>query len=211
MPIAARHATSVVDRSPLPRTLKVKFRYFEQGLSINPGSGTLATYDFYANSCYDPNNTGTGHQPMGFDELMAMYRHGTVIAASATVHLTNGDTSNEVIAGIAVSETNTSILSLSSMIEYGNCQYATLSKGNLDGDNAVLRVNVNPNKFLGIKNPLDATDHRFSDSANISGDGVFFRVFAAAADGSTDVNVTVFSIDITYVCILMEPAQLTGS
>jgi hypothetical protein len=45
-------------------------RYAEQ-MTFNPGSATNSSNVFSANGCYDPNVTGTGHQPYGFDEYCA--------------------------------------------------------------------------------------------------------------------------------------------
>lgn len=45
-------------------------RYCEQ-LTFNPGSASSSNNTFSINGCYDPNITGTGHQPYGFDEYCA--------------------------------------------------------------------------------------------------------------------------------------------
>ena len=37
------------------------------------------------NSLFDPNLSGLGHQPRGFDQLMAVYEKYTVVAAKITV------------------------------------------------------------------------------------------------------------------------------
>lgn len=43
--------------------------------------GALATYVFRANSLYDPNETGGGHQPYLFDQYMALYTTYVVYGA----------------------------------------------------------------------------------------------------------------------------------
>jgi hypothetical protein len=43
-------------------------RYCEQ-VTFNPGATTASSNTFSATGLYDPNITGTGHQPYGFDEL----------------------------------------------------------------------------------------------------------------------------------------------
>lgn len=41
------------------------------------------------NSCYDPNHTGTGHQPTYFDQLSERYRHYRVLGAHVKLVVTN--------------------------------------------------------------------------------------------------------------------------
>lgn len=69
-------STSLVKRHPLSPTYKAVLPYFETGLSINPAAGgVVGSYVFQINGPYDPNVTGIGHQPLGFDQLMLMYEH----------------------------------------------------------------------------------------------------------------------------------------
>lgn len=61
-----------------------KLRYNDYGV-IDITSGVLGTYVFSLSGLYDPNITGTGHQPMGFDQLMAFYEHYHVLRCKAIV------------------------------------------------------------------------------------------------------------------------------
>lgn len=40
---------------------------------LNATSGSLATYTWKANSLFDPDSTGGGHQPYGFDQFKTYY------------------------------------------------------------------------------------------------------------------------------------------
>lgn len=49
---------------------------YAETIALTSGSETNVTvYEFSANSLYDPNKTGTGHQPMGRDEVAGMYQN----------------------------------------------------------------------------------------------------------------------------------------
>lgn len=62
-----------------PKMLKFKHKYATQ---VNvTDSGALAHYQFRANGLYDPDITGTGHQPSWYDNLTAIYDHYTVIGS----------------------------------------------------------------------------------------------------------------------------------
>jgi len=64
-------------KQALPKQLFNTVRYVDW-FTFNFTSG-LGTYVFSANSLFDPNTTGTGHQPLVFDQLAALYNHYTVL------------------------------------------------------------------------------------------------------------------------------------
>lgn len=62
-------------------TMKVTLKYTETITLTTGALGVFATYFFAANGMFDPNITGVGHQPMYYDQYMALYNHYTVIAS----------------------------------------------------------------------------------------------------------------------------------
>lgn len=59
--------------------------YYDYGQTLLSSAGLATTRFFSANGLYDPDITGTGHQPMGFDQLMLFYEQATVLNSSITV------------------------------------------------------------------------------------------------------------------------------
>ena len=49
-------------------------------------SGIPKTYNFRANSIFDPDLSGVGHQPMGHDEMSTVYDHYCVIGSKIKCH-----------------------------------------------------------------------------------------------------------------------------
>lgn len=70
-----------------PQSMSTMLRYVEK---INMGSigatGNVIQNQFIANGAYDPNYTGTGHQPRGFDQFMAGYETYTVTGSKISVN-----------------------------------------------------------------------------------------------------------------------------
>lgn len=71
-------------KTPLPMSLSNTVKYVEPIDITLSGSGA-GTYVFSCNGLYDPNITGTGHQPLYFDQYMALYRHYTVMKSNIKV------------------------------------------------------------------------------------------------------------------------------
>lgn len=78
-------------KGPFPLQTTTTLRYVETvGLAISSGSGY---YIYSCNGMYDPNITSTGHQPMGFDQLMGIYNHYKVKRSS--IRIKNVSTINQ--------------------------------------------------------------------------------------------------------------------
>lgn len=75
---ARRPQTSLVNKAlhPLPQRYITKMKYSEV-ISTGAVSGA---YAMNLNSIYDPNRTGVGHQPYGFDTLASLYNRYRVIS-----------------------------------------------------------------------------------------------------------------------------------
>lgn len=70
-----------------PRVQMVRMTYFEQ-IRIDP-AGSPAHYVFRANSVFDPNYTGIGHQPMYHDQYAEVYLHYKVVSSKIDITGTN--------------------------------------------------------------------------------------------------------------------------
>lgn len=70
-------------KGPFPPQYTATLRYQETvPIAHNSGAGS---YIFTCNGLYDPNVTGTGHQPMGFAQLMTLYNHYKVTRSSIKI------------------------------------------------------------------------------------------------------------------------------
>jgi len=79
-----RRGSTKLPKFGFPTLLKLRHRYVDQ-ISFSSTAGSLNVKTFSCNSLYDPDIAGAGHQPMYFDNLMAIYDHYTVIASRITV------------------------------------------------------------------------------------------------------------------------------
>ncbi len=59
---------------PLPTRFRTRLRYSETATFTTGAAGIVGTGQLWRlNSLFDPNQTGIGHQPYGFDQLAAFY------------------------------------------------------------------------------------------------------------------------------------------
>lgn len=70
----------------VPDRVITKFKYQDQ---IYLTSATTVQHVFRINSLYDPDSTGTGHQPRGYDQWAAMYEKYRVNACKVSVSIVN--------------------------------------------------------------------------------------------------------------------------
>jgi len=67
-----------------PLVAKAKLVYCD---TLNLGVGPQTWWKWRANSVYDPDYSVTGHQPLYFDQFMAIYDHFYVVSSKCTIEL----------------------------------------------------------------------------------------------------------------------------
>lgn len=75
--------------SPIPQRQIVKMKYAQ---NINTAVTTAYNWKFNLNSIFDPDFTGSGHQPYGHDQLAALYNRYRVISCSYVITAYSGAT-----------------------------------------------------------------------------------------------------------------------
>lgn len=106
---------------PFAQRYITKMKYSE-ALGLN-GAGPLA-YRWSLNSLWDPNFSGTGHQPYGFDTLQTIYNRYRVIACSYVISVSPNDANYLRIASLPANE-QVNTLSLSEMCENPRAKFIT--------------------------------------------------------------------------------------
>jgi len=192
--------------APMGKSFKFKTRYHEDSLTVDPGiGGTVASHVFSANGLYDPNITGTGHQPLGFDQLMLMYDHYNVIGCRARIDFQNQDSSDIVRVGCYVSDDVTVITDPVKIIENGLGKHMMLSDAKSGAGVKSMTIGTSIKKFFKSK-VLSDDKLRGSVAANPA-EGLYFHVWADCPAG-TDPAAVLFNITLEYIAILTEPKKL---
>lgn len=204
-------SSNIIGKPLFPKRIVVRMMYAEPQIgSINPGAaGVAASYVFRANSIYDPNFTGTGHQPMGFDQMMTMYQNFVVLGSKITCTFNNSDTTNHVIVGIYLSSNSTVISDLSNLIENGNCVFSNLSDSDTSNSVVTLTKMHSPKKWFGVRNIVD--DDLFQGTSSADATNLSFYHCFAAANSASDPGSVGLSVRIEYIVMFKEPVNLSSS
>lgn len=215
---AARTALVVSRRTRIPRprlTLAgqpkskvVKMRYADQ-IALNAGIGAAAFYTFRAGSIFDPDYTGTGHQPMGHDQWAQFYNHYVVLGAKITVTFSNEDAGDPMIAGVLLNDdTSLTSATVTSIIENGKGAYCHLDTG---GGPGIRRISqkYSAKKFFKC-DVKDRTDLKATFGTNPTEDA-YFVVWTAAMNTGSDPSVVYATVKIDYIVLMSEPKDFGPS
>jgi hypothetical protein len=194
--------------TPLPHKLKAHLKYVTYATlaaGVTPGVNVYS-----ANGCYDPDITGAGHQPRGFDQLIALYDHYVVTKSHIKAEFTN--TSGSCVCGIQLQSSSTAQSDYVDYAEQARCEFSIAPYVITSGAVERTRVHTLPfaaQEFMGIPDPVTSTKLQGGVSANPT-DQAFFHVFMQALDGSTGAANNVL-VSIEYEVVFIEPVPVASS
>lgn len=196
---------------PLGNFRKIVTRYVENQISINPTTaGAADTYVFSANGLFDPNITGIGHQPIGFDQLMLMYDHYTVIGSKIKCTFVNTDNITPAQVGISLRDVPTPEIDIRRSIENSLCKYRTVgSSGSGDSNKTVITYKFSTKKFFKKSQIIAESDYKGSISSNPT-EQAYFHCWGAPIINVDPTAIQLF-VEIEYIVLLTEPKLLNLS
>jgi hypothetical protein len=142
----------------------VKMKY-SSTLRLTPTLADNDDYFFRANSIFDPDYTGSGHQPYTHDTWQTIYNHYKVLGATIKLKATC-TTDTPVLVGIRLSDDATAEQDLDSLLESNDCRHSIGQS----------------------KEKLMVVSHRFNSNTTLPESGPQ----AVAAFGSNPSEVTFF-------------------
>lgn len=196
---------------PMPKTTRTTLRYVSRGSFVNPSAGGLAaTWIFSANGLYDPDISGIGHQPVGFDQLMGMYDHYTVLGAKIVIDVRNDDSTNPQLFGVAVRDSLAAETDPVVLIENGNVDYRLLNNGPNTPCQTRITMSTNIASYLGRKSILSDPECK-GDSTSNPTEQVAFHCFGFTLGPGVDGGTMTFVATIDYDVVFHERKMLSKS
>lgn len=184
---------------PFPPMQRAILRYVED-FNLNATLVAPAHQLMRANSIFDPNATGIGHQPYGHDQYSQIYHHYRVDKSICTVTTASTGTNN--IVGIGIQSDGTLMSTPTAIRERKGCTWTTLSSY------------AQPAKLTNVWTrkstfPADADGYTASFGENPD-EECFFDVFTVS-NGTVDPGAIQISVAMTYYVTMYEPRNLGGS
>jgi len=118
-------STNIVGRAlnPISQNYVCKLKYCSAVVTNNAGQ-----YVFNLNSLFDPDLTGVGHQPYGYDQLAVLYNRYRVIGTSWHVTCLK-QSAPVVLAALPANETTSGIITCSEMRENPRAKFINQNPG----------------------------------------------------------------------------------
>lgn len=190
-----------------------KLRYVAR-ITLNASASAIATHFFSCNSLFDPDRTGTGHQPMGYDEWATYYSHYTVIGSKCTAEFTpdNNGTAATSIVMLRKQLVNSSSSTIEDLMENGMVEYR-LVNNIVNGGKAreKLMETFSPKQFFGLDNIKDNRTIVGAQTNVNPADEAFFQIVVGSIDGTDDPPDINCIVTLEYICMFSEPNSLSQS
>lgn len=199
---------SRVPRQAFPERALTKLKYVSQ-TSLNPTASFAAHHFFSANNIYDPDFTGTGHQPLGYDQYAALYEQYHVRQAYAKVTFMSADNDgsgnkNAVMCTLSLKNDPNEVRTHNAIMEDPDS-----TTGVLHGDGPGTLVIT---KFYSEKNmfPNDKRHNTHSDINTGPPEQTYFEVVTKGNFGNDAETINVL-VEITYMVEFYERKDLDQS
>lgn len=178
-------------------------------MTITCTTGALSRYEFIANGLYDPNFTGTGHQPYGFDQLIALYSYAVVHGCKSrvTCHNPAGYESMYVLL-----QQGPSVLSLPAGMGEAVERCPSDQWGVTTAYSPLkLRANGTTEEFLSV--PLSqqlAETNLYSSSASNPSLYWYVRLYTQPTDGASTAHLRAL-VELEFDVTFVKPIQVVTS
>lgn len=194
----------------------IRLRYAEE-ITIDAAANALNSYVFSATNLYDPNTTGIGHQPLGFDQMMAKYDHFVVMYARITVRYMPVGVTNVIAPYVHIlrSDGGAETSNYTDVVHWletnpGVKQLGVLySGGGANNPINALHKSYDARKQWKVKNPA-ALDKLIGSDASGPSDNTYFEVTVGSVQGNNPDPIPLL-VTIDYWAQFIEPKLIAQS
>lgn len=196
---------------PIRKLVKMRYTSF---ITLDPDAISPFKFaSFRANSVYDPDQSSGGHQPMSYDQWSIFYPSWSVVGSKISVKLLSTAGSVEVpcIFGVALNNATTlpSSWTQENLLEQPDVSWKLIPGSGISNP---LRVGLkySAKKWWGI-NAITDNDELWGSTNGNPAYQTYYNIFAAAADGGSNVSALYGIVTIDYLVLFRNPNLLDKS
>lgn len=196
----SRFGTTVV-----PDKTILKMKYCET-IERSPGTAT-DEYVFRGNSLFDPNFTGTGAQPLGFDQWANFYAKYRVNGSKITLMLFNTSSTNNMFVSLFPSLISTGVTFATDAISTPYSRFTYISTTSSQ-PKAILKNYMTTTKIYGQNTRFE---DNYEAATNANPINPWYWVINAQSVNNSTVLLYQIIVIITYYCTMFERIQFDQS
>lgn len=196
--------------SGIPTQRRANMRYVTN-VTLQSTLGSMDTHLFRANSVFDPDATGAGHQPMGYDSWKTHFNHYVVLGSRITVQAVSQGANTTNMVGVYLSDDATSYLDWDAFAEARKGMYKTLPKL-ADGTKPMgLSSNYSARKFYNITDVRDNVNRIGATTAANPTDVAEWHLWVQSQDKVSTGSGINCTVTIDYIVEFSEPKDIAQS
>jgi len=192
-----------------PASITKRLRYSTSFTGSTTSGAITSTQIFRANDLFDPDFSGTGHQPMGFDQLMQWYNHFCVVWAKITIVAKSTSGTTPTVC-LRIDADTSPITVIDRVVEVGGCVTETLEVKGAYGANKQMSMVADIGKLQGINRVALTSDPSLQGNAAASpAECSYFHITmwdTLGATGSAEIDVI-----LEQIAVFTEPRNMVQS
>lgn len=197
------YTTKIKTVSPLPPRVITKLRYSAQFIS----SGSALDNQMRLNGLFDPDYTGVGHQPYGFDTYAAIYAKYRVFACAYTIKATSTSGTVPVSMTIVPNNTNSPFTNSTLAMESPRAKTTMLAYA----APRVISGKIYLPALVGGSNVNYKADDRYqADITGVPAEVMNLHIVTSDMAGNASTAVQ-YSIEMVYYVEFYDPKELSQS
>jgi hypothetical protein len=181
-----------------PKSIITKLRYCDN-YSLTSTTGAVARQFMSANGIFDPDITGSGHQPMWRDNYAAIYNNYVVLGSKITVHFQSQTMDRSYVVGIVGDDDSSTSTTLSTLQEQNNSIWTV--HGTAHAGPTILTHTYQPLEDIGIAVKDDG--YMSVPTGQNPTQQWYYCIFLAALP-SSDTGVVNVTVEVEYTVKFQE-------
>jgi len=192
-----------------PAKMTITHKYAET-VNMTSTTSSFATYFFTCNGLYDPNLTGTGHQPLYFDQMSTLYNHYTVVGSRIKVRTAPNTSAEDMyFMGCYINDDAVNSYTDSSGVIENVPGASTVIVPNNSNDLYTLTQNWSAAKAFGARTGIIQNTSLAGSASGNPAESQTFCICCQAINAAT-VTVTLF-VEIEYITVWTERKEIAQS